>query len=124
MPRGQLIQPRRGDAATWTSQNPTLAEGELGLELDTGKFKWGDGSTAWNDLAYIGGGSAPALTVVALTGPTTHSAVDGEFIIADVTSGDVVVNLPSPVAGAKVTVKRVGTPDFNTNAVLVQQGGD
>lgn len=48
------IQLRRGDAADWTDANSVLAEGEVGLELDTGKFKFGDGSTAWNDLAYIG----------------------------------------------------------------------
>ncbi len=48
------IQLRRGTAAAWTSANPTLAAGEPGLETDTGKFKWGDGTTAWNSLAYIG----------------------------------------------------------------------
>lgn len=50
------IQLRRGDAADWTTANSVLAAGEVGLEMDTGKFKWGDGTTAWNDLAYIGGG--------------------------------------------------------------------
>ena len=35
--------------------NPTLAEGEPGFELDTGKLKIGNGTTAWNDLAYFGG---------------------------------------------------------------------
>ena len=30
----------------------TLLEGEIGLETDTGKFKIGDGSTAWEDLPY------------------------------------------------------------------------
>jgi hypothetical protein len=39
------IQIRRGTAANWTSANPTLAEGELGYETDTGKLKAGDGST-------------------------------------------------------------------------------
>ena len=46
------IQLRRGAAAQWTSVNPTLAEGEVGLETDTGRFKFGDGSTAWNALGY------------------------------------------------------------------------
>jgi hypothetical protein len=48
------IQLRRDTAANWTSANPTLAIGELGLETDTGKFKVGTGSTAWNSLAYGG----------------------------------------------------------------------
>lgn len=46
---------RRGTAADWTSANPTLASGEGGFETDTKKLKLGDGSTAWNSLAYIGG---------------------------------------------------------------------
>jgi len=32
-----------------------LAQGELGLETDTIKLKWGDGVTAWNGLAYFFG---------------------------------------------------------------------
>lgn len=46
------IQLRRGNASEWTSANPVLMEGELGLELDTGKYKIGNGSTAWNSLSY------------------------------------------------------------------------
>ncbi len=46
------IQVRRDTAANWTSENPTLAAGELGFETDTGKFKIGDGSTAWTSLKY------------------------------------------------------------------------
>ena len=46
---------RRDTAANWTSANPTLAAGELGGETDTGKLKLGNGSTAWNSLAYQGG---------------------------------------------------------------------
>lgn len=48
------IQIRRGTAALWTSTNPTLAEGELGYETDTGEIKIGDGLTAWTGLTYIG----------------------------------------------------------------------
>jgi hypothetical protein len=47
------IQVRRGTAAQWTSTNPTLAAGEFGFETDTNKLKCGNGSTAWNSLAYI-----------------------------------------------------------------------
>ena len=36
---------RRDTAANWTSANPTLAAGEIGLESDTGKIKLGNGST-------------------------------------------------------------------------------
>lgn len=46
------IQFRRDTAANWTTANPTLAQGELGLELDTARYKIGNGSTAWNSLSY------------------------------------------------------------------------
>ena len=46
---------RRATAALWTSNNPVLFEGEAGYETDTGKFKIGDGVTAWSSLAYSSG---------------------------------------------------------------------
>lgn len=46
------IQFLRGTAAAWTSANPTLAAGKPGYETDTGKFKIGDGTTAWTSLGY------------------------------------------------------------------------
>jgi hypothetical protein len=58
MPRQAQIQARRDTAANWTSTNPTLAAGEFGLETDTLKLKLGNGSTAWNSLAYVGAGAA------------------------------------------------------------------
>ena len=48
------IQLRRGTAAAWTAANPTLADGEIGIESDTDLFKVGDGLTAWTGLSYGG----------------------------------------------------------------------
>ena len=48
------FQLRRGTAAEWSSANPVLAVAEMGVETDTKKFKIGDGTTAWNSLAYGG----------------------------------------------------------------------
>ena len=36
---------RRDLASTWTSNNPTLKDGEIGLETDTKLIKIGDGVT-------------------------------------------------------------------------------
>lgn len=47
------IKFRRDEAADWSRRNPTLAEGEPGVEMDTGKFKVGDGVTRWGDLPYF-----------------------------------------------------------------------
>ena len=60
----KIIQ-RHDTAANWTNANPTLSQGEFGVEDDTGKFKIGDGQTAWNSLAYAssgGGGGIDAYT--------------------------------------------------------------
>ena len=46
---------RRGAAVDWAAANPTLSDGEMGVETDTRKFKFGDGTTAWNALAYAVG---------------------------------------------------------------------
>lgn len=56
---------RRASAATWTSLNPVLLAGELGIEKDTDRFKIGDGVTAWNDLPYYES-AALILTAAAL----------------------------------------------------------
>lgn len=64
------IQLRRGTASEWSTANPTLSEGELGLELDTGKFKVGNGTSAWNALVYASGIQGP-------TGPAGVSGSNG-----------------------------------------------
>ena len=59
------IKLRRGTASEWTTANPILAAGEMGIETDTRKFKFGDGTTPWNTLAYAsaeGGGGAGDVT--------------------------------------------------------------
>ena len=48
------FQFRRDTAANWTTADPILAEGEIGLELDTDQFKIGDGTSTWSALAYGG----------------------------------------------------------------------
>lgn len=54
MPVNTRIQIRRGTSSAganqWTTQ--VLSQGEMGFETDTGRFKIGDGTTAWNSLSY------------------------------------------------------------------------
>lgn len=68
------FQLRRGLASEWTSVNPILASGEMGLETDTYKVKVGDGVLNWNDLPYgIGYYDLQSVTV---TGNTTNVAIN------------------------------------------------
>lgn len=49
------IQLRHDTAAAWMLANPVLAAGELGVETDSFKAKFGDGVLPWNDLPYLRG---------------------------------------------------------------------
>lgn len=64
------LQLRRGTASEWSTTNPLLSEGELGLELDTGKFKVGNGTQNWNALVYASGIQGP-------TGPQGPAGANG-----------------------------------------------
>jgi len=85
-----IIQIRRDTAANWTSANPTLAQGELGLETDTDKFKVGDGSTAWTSLGYLintSGYASYADTTANFTGTLQNG---GSNVVVDTDIGSTV----------------------------------
>jgi len=48
-----IFKIRRDTASNWSSENPTLSAGEMGLDLTNNFIKMGDGSTAWNALAQF-----------------------------------------------------------------------
>lgn len=53
MVKNFVFQLRRGTAVEWTSEDPVLRAGEPGVELDTQRFKFGNGSTHWSGLPYF-----------------------------------------------------------------------
>jgi hypothetical protein len=68
------LQNRRDTAANWTSNNPTLAAGEIGYETDTGKLKIGTGSASWTSLGYTQNGTVTSITAgTGLSGGTITS---------------------------------------------------
>jgi hypothetical protein len=94
----------RGDtAANWASVNPVLLNNELGLETDTKKLKVGNGSTAWNSLAYfpsiVTGGTVLGNLEIGTTGTLTFegSTADGfETTLGVINpSADRTINLPN-----------------------------
>jgi hypothetical protein len=58
------IQIRRDTAANWTAEDPILAEGEIGIEIDTTQFKIGDGTSTWSTLGdyFITGAAAGGIS--------------------------------------------------------------
>ena len=64
---------RNDTAQNWTTNNPVLAKGEMGIEIDTKKFKFGDGTTAWNSLSY---GSGADLSQATTSSAGLMSAAD------------------------------------------------
>ena len=83
-----IIKIRRGLAATWTSTNPVLADGEMGLETDTNKIKMGDGSLAWNSLSY----NIKQIDNVLMNGNTISSAnTNGNITLSPNGSGSLII---------------------------------
>lgn len=78
------LQVRRDTAANWTSEDPVLAEGEIGYETDTDQFKIGDGSSTWSAIAdyYVAGagGGGGASSLDDLSDATVSSAADGDIL--------------------------------------------
>lgn len=103
---------RNDTAANWTSVNPVLSKGEMGIEIDTNKFKIGDGIKTWSQLAYAG-------SVVLASATNGHITVDG----SDVT----VYTLPtggSSIGGVKTTASGAGTVAINnTGAMALNTSG-
>jgi len=93
-------------AATWTSKNGVLLKGEMGVESDTGLFKFGDGTSAWSTLPYSG-------VIIAQSSNNGKISVNG----SDIT----VYTLPIAGSSAIGGVKSGGniTVNSSTGAVTV-----
>jgi len=91
------IKLRRDTAANWTSTNPILALGEPGLEIDTRKIKYGDGTTAWTSLAYSAGDANFSGNYTDLSNkPTIPAAqIQSDWTQTDNTLKDFIKNKPS-----------------------------
>lgn len=97
---------RNDTAANWTTENPVLSKGEVGIEIDTNKFKIGDGVKTWSQLGYAG-------TVVAASSTNGKIKIDG----VDTT----VYTLPtggSALGGVKTTASGAGTVKINSGGTM------
>ena len=99
-----VLRRRRDTAANWTAANPTPLAGQLCFETDTGRFKLGDGSTAWNALAYV----VPYLTATdRVLGRSTAGAGSAEEITCT-SSGRAMIAAASAAAQTALLSNMVG----------------
>jgi DNA polymerase III psi subunit len=71
------IQLRRGTVSQWNYTDPILGQGEFGVEVDTGRFKIGNGTSTWTTLSYPSGiGGIGSLSDVYAVNPD-----DGSMLI-------------------------------------------
>lgn len=47
------IKLRRDTSTNWTTNNPTLAAGEIGIDSTNNTLKMGNGSAAWSALPFL-----------------------------------------------------------------------
>lgn len=80
----------RNDTATaWTTANPVLLRGEIGIEIDTNKFKIGDGTKTWSALSYVGTqvevtGEGEVITGASVSADGTLTLTRGKLYLDDV----------------------------------------
>lgn len=67
------IQIRNDTANAWKTNNPVMLKGEMGVETDTRKFKFGDGVSTWMELEYA---SATAAVIMNKAPTPTDSGYD------------------------------------------------
>lgn len=100
---------RNDTAAQWASVNPVLSKGEIGIESDTHKFKFGDGVSTWDKLSYAG-------TLVSASDTNGNVKIDGVEttvytlpVASDTALGGV-------KSGGNITVDEAGAVTVNSAA--------
>jgi hypothetical protein len=112
---------RRDTAANWTSANPTLLAGEIGIESDTSKIKLGTGSTAWTSLSYTPWSQVSAYPLV--NADIASAAAISYSKLATLTSGNIVLGSSAGVAtsaavSGDVTISNTGVTAISSGVIV------
>lgn len=119
---------RNDTAANWTDVNPVLYEGEMGVETDTGLFKFGKVKSVegdvityynWNDLDYANDLSKIDLTTVTnnvqVVDGTVNDLEDGKVV------GDMAIVRTIIYQEAKKNANGEEETDENGNVIYINQ---
>ena len=110
-----LMQQRRDTAANWTSANPTLLAGEIGIESDTNKIKLGTGSASWTSLGYTPWSQVSAYPLV--NADIASAAAIAYSKLAALTSGNIVLGSSANVATSTAITGDVSISNTGVTAI-------
>ena len=105
-------------ASNWSTNNPTLLAGELGIESDTKLVKVGDGTLSWNSLTYI---NAEAIVDTAMSDISTRpvqNKVAKEYI--DTSIASLVDSAPGTLNTLNELAKALGNNEAFATTVTTQ----
>lgn len=75
------IQLRKGTATEWSTANPILSSGEIGVDLTNSELRVGNGTDTWSSLSPIGAGGgaidASSVSILDSLGFYTSESVEG-----------------------------------------------
>lgn len=95
------IQLRRDTSTNWENVNPTLSEGEIGIETNTNSIKIGNGTDSWVALEYFSVGGITWQTIAA-----NMVMEKNKGYLVNCSSSAITVTLPSsPDEGDAVSIK-------------------
>lgn len=101
------MQLRRGTTTEWSTTNPVLSQGELGLDTTQNKVKCGDGVNLYSVLPYIVGsdgavGATGPSGAVGATGPSGPQGIAGVAGAVGATGAQGVVGSTGPTGSQGV----------------------
>jgi len=133
---------RRDLSQNWNYNDPVLMSGEPGYEMDSRKFKMGDGQTPWSQLPYYAGVTGPAgvsnvpgptgpVGSIGVTGPTGSIGVTGPTGPIGVTGPTGSIGVTGPTGSIGVTgptgsigvTGPTGPASYKVYAALLTQSG-
>jgi hypothetical protein len=126
MPAQTVIKLRRGTASQWTTANPVLAAGEIGLETNTNRTKYGDGVTAWSSLSYSVADASGTSSVdwsSVLNKPATFPPSAHTHLLVNITDVTASASELNILDGATLTTTELNYVDGVTSSIQTQLDG-
>lgn len=135
------MQVRRDTAANWATNDPVLAEGEIGLETDTNWHKIGNGTDVFSDLLYYHGppwlqgidGGSPGSTFTGAPTSSFHGVMayaefvtpaSASYTFADITWYDMGCISTDPLTGNILVAGRRQVGDANGTLMIYNRSDD